>query len=55
MITLMIILAIAVAAVITLFTGGLAFIIAFGDLIFGALVLWWIIRYFIKKKKEKKE
>lgn len=51
MITLMIILAIVVIGAIALLTGGIAFLIAFGDLIFGLLIVWWIIRLFMKKKK----
>ena len=44
----------AVIAAIVLATGGLAFIVAFGDVIIAAGVIALIARHFIKKRGTKK-
>jgi O-antigen/teichoic acid export membrane protein len=53
MITLTVLLAIAVVCVIALFLGGSAFLIAFGDIIFAGLIIYWLVKMIINQKKKK--
>lgn len=51
MILLIMLLIIGVIAVLAISVGGSAFILVFGDLILCVLIIVWIIKKLIKKKK----
>ena len=49
----LIVLAIIIALVVSLFAGALGLVVAFGDLIVAGLLIWFIVKIFIRKKKKK--
>lgn len=50
-ILLVTLIAIAFFAAIFLFTGSVAFVVVFGDVIVFSLIIWWIIKMVRKHKK----
>ena len=57
MITLILLVLIAailiIAGVITILVGGTAFVLTFGDVIIAGIIIYFIIRHFVQKHKNK--
>lgn len=57
MITIMLLILIAailiIAGIVTVLVGGAAFMLTFGDVIIGAMIIYFIIRHFVRKHKNK--
>ena len=57
MITLILLVLIAailiVAGIITILVGGTAFVLTFGDVIIAGIIIYFIIRHFVQKHKNK--
>ena len=42
-----------IAGIITILVGGAAFVLTFGDVIIAGIIIYFIIRYFVRKHKNK--
>ena len=42
-----------IAGIITILVGGAAFMLTFGDVIIAGIIIYFIIRHFVRKRKNK--
>ena len=42
-----------IAGIITILVGGAAFMLTFGDVIIAGIIIYFIIRHFVRKRKSK--
>ena len=42
-----------IAGIITILVGGTAFVLTFGDVIIAGIIIYFIIRHFVRKNKNK--